>query len=230
MNQSVDGAMETYHLDLNSGLTQVLSDWTSTYLYGQNRISREQAGQINYFLPDALGSVRTVVSGEEVLLVQDFMPYGEVLASSGAGASPYGFADEWTDASGMQYLRARYYDPAVGRFVSRDRWGGLNYYPSSMNRWMYVGGNPINFTDPLGLFPCPGNMMNNNCEITDWAPWLFRGFQKNITISLVGIEPIISLHECNRMIKMSLDLLFAQKARPWLSLKCLRSPVEEEQR
>jgi hypothetical protein len=89
----------------------VLSDGTSTYLYGQNRISREQAGQVNYFLPDALGSVRTVLEGDEVLLAQDYTPYGEVLASAGAGESDYGYAGEWTDVSGMQYLRARYYDP-----------------------------------------------------------------------------------------------------------------------
>jgi RHS repeat-associated protein len=79
--------------------------------------------------------VRTVLGGEEIALVRDYMPYGEVLASSGTGASQYGFAGEWTDASGMQYLRARYYDLSVGRFVSRDRWGGNNEFPESYIKW-----------------------------------------------------------------------------------------------
>jgi hypothetical protein len=61
----------------------------------------------------------------------------------------------------MQYLRARYYDPAVGRFVSRDVWEGLYFYPSSMNRWMYVGGNPINRIDPSGFCYTNPNILSS---------------------------------------------------------------------
>ncbi|MHC1783581.1 MAG: hypothetical protein AB9891_12650 [Anaerolineaceae bacterium] len=99
VSQTAGSETEQYILDLNAGLTQVLADGISTYLYGRNRISREQAGQINYFLPDALGSARTVLEGEEVLLAQDYTPYGEELVTAGSGASSYGYAGEWTDAS-----------------------------------------------------------------------------------------------------------------------------------
>jgi hypothetical protein len=50
------------------------------------------------------------------------------------------------------YLRARYYNPADGRFQSRDTWGGEVNRPLSLNRWMYVEGNPINALDHTGQF------------------------------------------------------------------------------
>ena len=50
----------------------------------------------------------------------------------------------------MVYLRARHYNPADGRFMSRDTWEGDVNRPMSMNRWGYVEGNPIIYTDPSG--------------------------------------------------------------------------------
>jgi hypothetical protein len=44
-----------YTLDLNTGLTQVLSDGTNTYLYGLSRIAERQGGVSEYYLADALG-------------------------------------------------------------------------------------------------------------------------------------------------------------------------------
>jgi len=49
-------------LDLNTGLTQVLSDSTTTYTYGLGRISQQQGTTPEYFLGDALGSVRQLTS------------------------------------------------------------------------------------------------------------------------------------------------------------------------
>ena len=46
--------------------------------------------------------------------------YGTVTSSSGSQTSEFEFAGEQTDPSGLQYLRARYYDPATGTFISRD--------------------------------------------------------------------------------------------------------------
>ena len=52
----------------------------------------------------------------------------------------------------MLYLRARYYAPKMGRFLTSDTWGGNFYEPSSLNKWIYVGNSPTNYVDPMGLW------------------------------------------------------------------------------
>jgi RHS repeat-associated protein len=68
--------------------------------------------------------------------------YGVVTQSGGVDQSAYGYTGEQQDASGMVYLRARYYNPADGRFMSRDTWSGDVNRPLSLNRWLYANGNP----------------------------------------------------------------------------------------
>ena len=53
----------------------------------------------------------------------------------------------------LNYLRSRWYDPASGRFNTKDSWQGDYNRPLSLNRWMYVEGDPINATDPSGTTP-----------------------------------------------------------------------------
>jgi RHS repeat-associated protein len=121
--QIEDGVQTPYILDLNAGLTQVLNDGTTAYVYGLDLVSQQTGIYEEYPLRDALGSVRQMTDQSSAIMgYKSFEPYGSLLASSGETNTPYGFAGEWTDASGMQYLRARYYDLSVGRFVSRDRW------------------------------------------------------------------------------------------------------------
>jgi len=78
---------------------------------------------------------------------------GVVTQAGGTSQSAYGFTGEMSDASGLTHLRARYYNPADGRFQSRDTWGGDYNRPLSLNRWMYVEGNPVNKIDPSGNIP-----------------------------------------------------------------------------
>ena len=59
---------------------------------------------------------------------------------------------DYRDSTQLLFLRARYYNPADARFMSRDTWAGDVNNPLSLNRWMYVEGNPINNIDPSGLF------------------------------------------------------------------------------
>jgi RHS repeat-associated protein len=141
-----------YTLDLNTGLTQVLSDETNTYTYGLGRISQQSGNTPEYFLGDALGSVRQLTSQSgQVTYAQSYDPYGVVTQSSGSSHTDYGFTGEsYGDSTQLVYLRARYYNPADGRFQSRDTWGGISNTPMSFNKWQYVYSNPINITDPTG--------------------------------------------------------------------------------
>jgi RHS repeat-associated protein len=58
----------------------------------------------------------------------------------------YGYTGREPDATGLIYYRARYYDPTQRRFTQRDPIGMVD----GVNRYAYVGNNPINYTDPTG--------------------------------------------------------------------------------
>ena len=107
------------------------------------------------FLADALGSVRLIVNeAGEVALVQNYQPYGSVLASAGDGLTSYGFTGEWTDSNtDLVYLRTRWYSPEKARFISGDSWDGDPFRPITYNGWQYSYGNPVNLTDPTGKDP-----------------------------------------------------------------------------
>jgi RHS repeat-associated protein len=71
-------------------------------------------------------------------------PYGGVRYTNGTMPTAKGFTGQYVDAStGLDYYGARYYDPALGQFMSADTIGGLN-------RYGYVAGNPETATDPTG--------------------------------------------------------------------------------
>jgi RHS repeat-associated protein len=75
--------------------------------------------------------------------------FGAIRAQTGSSPNEFKFTGEQVDATGMEYLRVRYYDQATGRFLSQDP-------VPFLQRYAYVGSNPANLTDPYGLFPCPG--------------------------------------------------------------------------
>jgi RHS repeat-associated protein len=156
LSQTVGSQTTNYALDLNAGLTQVLDDGSNTYTYGLGRISQTDT-TTEYFLGDALGSVRQLTDpAGDITLAKSYDPYGNVLSISGSGTSPFAFTGEQADASGLTYLRARYYDPADGRFMSRDTWIGDVKRPLSLNKWSYVQANPTNLADPSGLCSASG--------------------------------------------------------------------------
>ena len=97
-------------MDLNTGLTQALSDGTYSYVYGNGRIAQVDT-TAEYFLGDALGSVRqmTDVTGA-ITYTQSYDPYGVVSQTGGVSQTAYGYTSEWRDPAGMVYLRARHYD------------------------------------------------------------------------------------------------------------------------
>ncbi len=113
VSQTVNGTTTNFILDLNSGLTQVLQDGAYTYLYGTDRIAQYGAASTEYFLGDALGSVRQIVDASgAVVLAKSYDPFGNVKASTGTGASRYGYTGEQSDSYiKLIYLRSRYYSP-----------------------------------------------------------------------------------------------------------------------
>jgi RHS repeat-associated protein len=87
-----------------------------------------------------------------ITLAKNYRPYGDLLSSAGSADTAYDFTGEWRDNTGLIYLRARYYEPTVGRFISRDPWQGDLFTPMSYNLWAYAYANPLRYTDPSGEF------------------------------------------------------------------------------
>jgi len=154
VRQTINGWPTTYALDLEGGLTQVLTDGSSFYLYGVGRIGEMQTGGWRYHVADALGSVRELVdSSDAVALARGYAPFGSTLYTDGTGATAYGFTGEQRDATGLMYVRARYYSPAILQWTQTDPLLPSPWIASEWNRFTYVGNNPITLTDPSGLSP-----------------------------------------------------------------------------
>ncbi|ONK25449.1 hypothetical protein BVE84_08270 [Streptococcus azizii] len=78
--------------------------------------------------------------------------YGATQSSTDETGDPYVYNGEARDSTGMDYLRARYYDSQAGTFLTEDSYQGELDDPLSQNRYSYVHNNPVNYTDPSGHF------------------------------------------------------------------------------
>ena len=81
---------------------------------------------------------------------QSYDPFGNVIQTAGEGDSGFGYTGEQLDDSGLEFLRARYYDPEVGRFISADPFPGILSLPATQNAYQYGINNPLSHTDPSG--------------------------------------------------------------------------------
>ena len=79
--------------------------------------------------------------------------FGTIRSQTGTSANQWLFTGEQRDSDSSLYsLRARYYDPSIGRFLGRDPLSGSSRRPDTLNRYVYVRNNPANLVDPYGLF------------------------------------------------------------------------------
>jgi RHS repeat-associated protein len=125
---------------------------TNRYITGPGGLPIERidgAGNISYYHADALGSTRAVTdSSAHVLVSYRYDPYGKAEPSNNTALNPFQFAGQYTDSTtGLIYMRARWYDPSTGQFLSRDP-----IAPRSRSPYAYAGNDPLNFKDPSGLY------------------------------------------------------------------------------
>jgi len=161
--KTVGGTRTNYLLDKQRPYAQILEeqdingDLIASYTYGQSRISRHSPQGTTYYHSNYIGSVYGLTdANENVVAYYDYDSWGNKTGNIGqqAVSNPFRFAGEQLDEeTGMYYLRARYYDPSVGRFVTKDSWGGSMRDPVSQNKYLYANGNPVMWNDPGGLMP-----------------------------------------------------------------------------
>lgn len=119
-----------------------------------NLISLRSGTGSSYFVLDALGSVIALTDGGGNQVAKyDYDPFGQQTATTGAQAStnPFRFVSGFFDSStGLTKFGTRYYDPAVGRWTQQDPIAGSIDKPGTVNRYAYVGNDPVNAVDPSG--------------------------------------------------------------------------------
>jgi len=129
---------------------------THRYLYGPDLdmilADEPSSGQVLWSLADQLGTVRDLL--DTTGTVQNHLQYdsfGQIIGQSNPDvARAFAFTGrEWDTEAGLYYYRARYYDPVIGRFISEDP---LGFSAGDTNLFRYVANNPVNHTDPLGLW------------------------------------------------------------------------------
>ena len=156
-SKTVAGVTTEYVLDLAAPLPVVISDTQAVYLYGLDILAQQQAERL-YYAHDGLGSVRQLVDTTgEIETNYAYDPFGVPLVG-GEVYNPYQFTGEaWDGEVELLYLRARYYQPEVGRFITKDPWPGDDQRPGTLNGYVYVLNSPVNYADPTGLdFTGPG--------------------------------------------------------------------------
>lgn len=152
MSETAAGVTTRYHHLGRKVIAHQRDGDAAATVYGYDALGNV-SGHVGEFSPnvhtlmrrfryDAFGNVREqVVTGANLMWTEaPSFTYGDVPATAG-----WRYRGEWRDATGLTYLRHRYYDPNVGRFTQVDpARAGSNWYA-------YCSGDPVNRVDPMGL-------------------------------------------------------------------------------
>jgi RHS repeat-associated protein len=169
--KTVNGVTTQYLVDdLNpTGYPQVIEELTGsigagvvtrTYTYGLQRISENLSPSLtgnnawtpSFYVYDGAGSVRQLTNSTGVVTNEyEYDAYGNSFTKAGTTPNNYLYRGEQYDSDlGLYYLRARYYNPATGRFMGRDPEDGIPTDPASVHKYLYAKGDSVNLIDPMG--------------------------------------------------------------------------------
>jgi len=161
--KTVNGVTTRYLVDdLNpTGYAQVVEEVTAgavtrQYTYGLQRISQTQqianAWTPAFYGYDGGGTVRLLTDPTGTVTdTYDYDAWGNTVNTTGSTPNVYLYRGEQYDPDlGLYYLRARYLNPATGRFLSRDPEAGRIKVPATLHKYLYAATNPVNRIDPSG--------------------------------------------------------------------------------
>lgn len=126
------------------------------YLRGLGLIARQDnKGSNAYYFQNAHGDVTELRdSNGQILNRYSYDEWGNPLSVSEKVENPFRYASEyWDDVTQLLYLRARWYDPSVARFIGEDTYQGQTNNPMSLNLYSYAYNNPLKYSDPSGHSP-----------------------------------------------------------------------------
>ena len=198
-----DGTTQSIHylVDINLPSSQVVAEYDdtgkpiATYTYGDELLQRIKSGLNSYYHHDGHGNVIALTDDSGAATqTYGFDAWGNQVETSGADDNSYQYASERYDSDlGLIYLRARWYDPKAGRFISPDDAVGLSKLPVSLNKYLYANTDPVNRVDPSGMQSLGDEMaaVDISGTLSDIAvnyakDQIYNAFSNAIMNSLVG--------------------------------------------
>ena len=123
------------------------------YIYGKGLMATVTAsGDFYCYHFDAnANTIAMTDMGQNIVNAYAYTPFGLIANELETIDQPFKFVGQFgvmTEPNGLYYMRARYYDPQVGRFISEDP---IGFEGGDVNLYVYASNNPILFIDPWGL-------------------------------------------------------------------------------
>lgn len=153
--QTTENGETTTHI--YSGLTILYEEnatGSALYIYGPTgrlakRTLMEGESSTFYYHTDHQGSTRLVTDESRTIVAAVmYEPFGK---NSVTGEESSLYSGKEMDSTGLYCFGARYYDPQLGTFITRDPIAGKKALPQSLNRYAYCLNNPVRLTDPTGM-------------------------------------------------------------------------------
>jgi len=144
----------TYIYSGRNNIFEENSTGSACYIYGPTgliakRTTINQETNTYFYHKDHLGSTRSVTnSSKDIIVASTYHPFGETEVEE--GSEKYLYNGKEKDSTGLYYYGARYYDPEVGRFATRDALKGRLINSQTLNRYSYCVNNPAKYIDLWG--------------------------------------------------------------------------------
>lgn len=202
ISKTVNGKKTFYINDTRQPSAQVLIEASedkkiqALYVYGLSRLEQLSAWGCHTYLydyPDR-NVIALVDQAQNLNNYYAYEAFGALKKSISTISNPFSYAGEALEPeTGLIFLRNRYYDPEIGRFISADPCLGDPINPQSFNPYTYVGNNPVNFIDPSGLltaeacFYPAGTMTAHGKSLTGHGFWILT--KDNGDVIVIGRYP-----------------------------------------
>jgi len=147
------------------------------YYAGSVRVAMRDNGTLYFLLSDHLGSTNLTLDSSGNRLDPNaelrYKPYGDTRYNGGGQKTNYRFTGQrWDQGHGLYWFNSRWFDPLIGRFMQADTIVPDPGNPQALNRYSYVIGNPLRYTDPTGHVFIEGTGGGNSTVIRAMAACL----------------------------------------------------------